>query len=307
MIGFLLGMTLGLSAPQDPTPPQDRATQLEDVVVEGRRLEALAEGFVEDVAAPNRRRGLARWNTPVCVGVANVRRDIAQAVVDRISDVAAGLEIQVGEPGCAANALIVVVEDGAALARALVEQKRRAFDVGSTQMTQTSGALETFQSDVRPVRWWQVSTPVNSETGLRAIRLPGDLDPSTGEPAAPTINVFAASRINSQIRDDMSKVIVIADADDVSGLSVTQLADYLAMIVLAQIDDDAESARYDTVLNLFADREGVQGLTDWDMAYLQGLYGAEQNRINPNAQAGNVASAVVRARRQRAAEPEPTP
>lgn len=301
----VLALALGLSSPQaaPSPPPQDPpVTTLEDVVIDARRLEELARDFIEDVAAPNRRRGLARWNTPLCVGVANLRRDAAQAIIDRVSDVAGELGVQIGEPGCRANALIVATDDGAGMAQALVQRRRRSFDVGSLQMTQTSSALEAFQTDDRPVRWWQISMPVDSETGQRAIRLPGDIDPSTGQPEAPVINVFAASRLASQIRDDLNKVIIIVDIDGVSGLPVKKLADYLTMVTLAQIDDDADSARYDTVMNLFDAPDRVDGLTEWDMAYLHGLYSAEQNRINPNTQAGNVADAAARARREGQAE-----
>lgn len=307
MIGLVLALALGLPSPQTAaTPPgQDPATTtLDDVVVDARRLEQMAQDFIEDVAAPNRRRGLARWNTPLCVGVANLQRDVAQAIIDRVSDVAGELDVAVGEPGCRANALIVATDDGAAMARGMVDRRPRAFDVGSTQMTQSSSTLEAFKADDRPVRWWQISTPVDSETGNRAIRLAGDLDPSTGQPAAPVIYVFAASRLVSQIRDDMSRVIIIVDVDDIDGMPVNKLADYLTMVTLAQIDDDADSARYDTVMNLFDTPERVDGLTEWDMAYLRGLYSAEQNRINPGAQARNVADAVVRARREGAAPAE---
>jgi hypothetical protein len=306
MLVPVLALALGLSSPQTPPPPaqEPSPTTLEDVVVDGRRLEALARDFIEDVAAPNRRRGLARWNTPLCVGVANLQREAAQAIIDRISDVAGSLDVRVGEPGCRANALIVAADDGAGMARGLVESGRQRFDIGSLQMTQTSSALEAFQSDDRAVRWWQISTPVDSETGDRAIRLKGDIDPATGQPSAPTIAVFAASRIHSQIRDDMTKVIIIVDIDGVSGMPVNKLADYLTMVTLAQIDDDADTASYDTVMNLFEAPDRVDGLTDWDMAYLRGLYSAEQNRINLNAQARNVADAVVRARREAAAPTE---
>lgn len=302
MLAPILGLVLGLASPQAAAPPQEPApVTLGDVVVEGRQLERLAREFIEDVSAPNRRRGLARWNTPLCVGVINLRRDAAQAIIDRVSDVARELDVRVGEPGCKPNALVVAADDGAGMARAMVESRRREFRVGSTQMIQAPSALEAFQSDDRPVRWWQISTPVDSQTGERAIRLAGDLG-VTGEPSAPVITVFAASRIISQIRDDMSRVFIIVDIDDVSGLSVGVLADYLAMVTLAQIDDDADSARYDTVMNLFASPGLVDGLTDWDMAYLQGLYSAEQNRISPNAQARNVANAVSDARRQQSSE-----
>lgn len=302
----VLAAVLLLAAPQQaPAPTQETPSQLDDVVVEGRRLEQLAREFIEDVAAPTRTRGLARWNTRLCVGVLNLRPDVAQSIVDRISDVARELGAEAGQPGCRPNALIVATDDGAALASAMVESRRRAFDIGSLKITQNDEALEAFMTEQRPVRWWQMSVPTDSETGERAIRLPGDVDPTTNQPAAPRIAVFAASRITSQIRDDLTKVFVIVDIDDVNGLTTTQLADYLAMVTLAQIDAGGDTAGYDTVLNLFWNRAGVTGLTDWDMAYLTGLYGAEQNRINPNAQARSVADAAVRARRAQPAEPDP--
>lgn len=285
--------------------PQETPSRLDDVVVSGRRAEALARDFIADVAAPTNRRGLARWNTPLCVGVVNLRRDTAQAIVDRISDVAAHLDVRIGQPGCTANALIIVTEDGAALARDLVQARRRAFDAGSTQMNQSDRDLELFQAQQRPVRWWQISTPTNADTGERAIRLAGDVD-AAGNPKAPEVHSFG-SRLTSSIRDDMSRVIVIADIDDIAGLSSVQLADYFAMVTLAQIAADADTTNYDTVLNLFDDRGGVTGLTAWDFTYLEGLYSAAQNRINASQQAAAVASAAARRHRERAEEPERSP
>ena len=103
----------------------------------------------------------------------------------------------------------------------------------------------------------------------------------------------------------MSRVIVIADIDDIAGLSVQQLSDYFAMVTLAQIASDAETAGYDTVLNLFDERTTVTGLTEWDFAYLGGLYTASQARRNATQQAGAVASAIGTARRDQVRdEPE---
>lgn len=280
---------------QDPVTVED-VDIVDDVEVIGRRFEEIARDFIDDVAAPPRRRGLARWNGPLCVGTVNLRADTAQPIIDRISEVARDLDINVGEPGCNANTLIVATDDGAALATALAERRRRLLHPGSLKTIASSRAFELFQTSSRPVRWWQISVPVDSTTGQIAIRLPGVFGPD-GQPHIPVINVLAASRIRSQIRDDLTKVFIIVDVDEVDGLTITQLADYLAMVTLAQIDGDAETSAYDTVLNLFQDREGTSGLTEWDRAYLAGLYSAEQNRINLNAQARNVADAAVRARR----------
>ena len=47
---------------------------------------------------------------------------------------------------------------------------------------------------------------------------------------------------------------------------------------LAQIDPEADTSRYVSILNLFAAPEATETLTDWDTAYLKGLYDAERVR-----------------------------
>ncbi|MGZ9113070.1 MAG: hypothetical protein ACXW3K_00480, partial [Brevundimonas sp.] len=50
------------SAPAAQTPPVSQdPVRLEDVVVDAQRLEDTTEAYVDQVAAPARRRGLARW------------------------------------------------------------------------------------------------------------------------------------------------------------------------------------------------------------------------------------------------------
>ncbi len=70
------------------------------------------------------------------------------------------------------------------------------------------------------------------------------------------------------------------------------------MVAMAQIDPEAETAAYDTVLNLFDAPGEVSGLTDWDRSYLAALYDAELNRRSPNQQGGEVAGLMLRDRQQ---------
>ena len=122
--------------------------------------------------------------------------------------------------------------------------------------------------------------------------------------------MFAASRLNSQIRDDMNKVMIIVDVDDMAATNLNQLADYLTFVALAQVDPDADTAGYDTILNVFRAPQGVDGLTDWDMSYLTSLYrvqNAPQRRVNPAAQATSMASDMIRDRRAAQTAGEQTP
>lgn len=308
ILGLTLALAAGAAPAQEPPaqgPRPQSSAQLEDVVVEGRQLEALVRNFVTEVSQPANNRGLARWNRPVCVGAVNLRHEIGQYVIDRISDVARELEVEAGEPGCRPNILIVAADDGAALASALVEDRPRNFDLRHNGTDAGTRAFRNFRTGDQPVRWWQISMPIDSETGGRAVRLPGDIDPSTGKPAAPQIQVFAASRLRTQIRDDMVRSIIIVDVERLAGANLVQLADYLALVALAQVDAEADTSAFPTILNLFADPASAPaGLTDWDRSYLTALYEHDQLRINRNSQVRAVAEAVTRDRRA-AAETAP--
>lgn len=313
MAGALLlspGSASGQTLPAEPTPQDPArgqpAVQLEDVLVSGRPLDRMIRDFVGEVAEPNNNRGLARWRGSVCVGVANLGREAAGYIADRVSTVAEGLGLDVAGAGCAPNILVVATDDAGALAATLVGERGKAFRMGGTGMDRGGAALRDFVATDRPVRWWQMSMPVDSETGGRAVRIPGECEGSCTAPLnmAPIINV-TASRLRTQIVDNIVRTIVVIDVDDVSNLSVLQLADYIAMVSLAQIDPDADTSSYASILNVFDDPQGSQSLTDWDLAYLGGLYEAEQNQVNRRAGRSEIVDAI-RGEHQVLREGEPT-
>jgi hypothetical protein len=309
VLSVTLALAAGAASAQEPAgaPQAQSSARLEDVVVEGRQLEAMVRAFVTEVSQPANNRGLARWNRPICVGAVNLRSEVGQYVIDRISDVARELEVAAGEPGCRPNVLIVAAVDGAGLASALVEDRPRNFDLRHNGTDAGSRAFRNFRTGDQPVRWWQISMPIDSESGGRAVRLPGDIDPATGKPDAPEIQVFSASRLRTQIRDDLVRSIIIVDVDRLGGANLVQLADYLALVALAQVDAEADTALYPTILNLFADPTSAPaGLTDWDRSYLTALYEHDQLRINRNSQVRAVSEAVARDRREQGqADPAP--
>ena len=299
-----------LASAQDPVPaPQDAPAQLEDVQVTARQTADLARTFVGRVAAPARGRGLGRWRK-VCPGVANLDRAIAQPIVDRIAATTNELGIEVEGPGCEANIIVVFTVDAAAVTRAMVEADPRVFRGQGGGIDRGGVALRAFLASDRPVRWWSLSVPIDSETGRRAVRIPGDpggmpVDAQTAAAigcnpndclaaATPVIQSRSASRINSQIVDQLYKSIIVVDIDAVSGLSTTQLGDYLSLVALSQVDPEADTAAFDTVLNLFENPQGVPGLTAWDRSYLSALYGSPSRRRTVGGQANAVASIMNR-------------
>ncbi|WP_156320445.1 hypothetical protein [Brevundimonas sp. AAP58] len=188
--------------------------------------------------------------------------------------------------------------DATAMVGTLAEERRRAFRPGTSGLERGERAFQAFLNGDRPVRWWHLSMPVDAETGARATRLPGDIR-SGGAPSAPYVSTIA-SRLNTQVRDDIFKALIFVDIDQLHDVTAAQLADYLALVALAQIDPEAELVGYDSILNLFVERSGApDGLTDWDRSFLEALYTTldePQGPQNAAAQADAVAGALARRR-----------
>lgn len=286
----LMSMTM-MIAPADQAQSQQAdgvqaATELEDVVVRGRRLDEQVQGFIDEVSAPPVGRGPARWQDNICVGVANLRGEAAQYLADRVSEVATEIGLEPGEPGCRPNILIIGTDDGPAMARGLVEARRNVFWPGGSGMNRSRAALEAFQSNTDPVRWWHISVPVDSQTGAIAVRLPGE--------SAPMVAKTTSGRLRTTIRNDLSRVIIIVDMARADGLDMRQIADYAAMVAFSQVDPDADTQGYDSILNLFRNPQQTPGLSDWDMAYLKALYGAELSQASARHQVGEIQGLMAR-------------
>jgi len=306
MLAFALAAMLASTPSQTPlavappsSPEVESAVRLEDVEVTGRRLDTMIRSFIDEVAAPNNNRGLARWSGSVCVGAANLSNDAAQYLVDRVSTVADDLGLRPGTPGCSPNIIIVATDDADQLAQDMIDRSPRAFRMNGAGMDRGGSALRRFAQSGTAVRWWQVSMPVDAETGMRATRLPGDgSDNGAGGQAimyAPHTQMRSASRLTTQVHDNLFRTFVLVDLNKMDGLTIDQLADYIAMVSFAQIDPTADTSRYTSILNLFsAPQAAASGLTDWDKAYLGGLYDAQRTQKNLRAGRTEIAASIHR-------------
>lgn len=304
----LATLIAGQAAPaaQEPEEP----TAVEDILVNGRPLVDRAREFVSEVAAPPNNRNLATWRTEMCVTAVNMPRAHGQAMVDRVSQVALHLGVPIGEPGCEPNVVIAMSTDAGAMAAQLVERRERSFRPNYTGSSRGGNDLEAFVRSTAPVRWWHISIPVDAATGEVAVRMPGD-----GDDLRIVNKRMGATRLRSPLRDDMRKVFVIIDVDDVASVTFEQLTDYVAFLAMAQIDPEADTSAYDTILNLFRDGGGPERMTAWDLAYLEALYASDTTQSNPNRHGSNVGRALARdigaqireETRQAEQEAQPTP
>ena len=260
---------------------------VDEVVVRGRRLSEIEsdlriyiDKFLDEVAAPARGRGYARWHRGLCVGVHNLENSAAQYIVDRISSLALDLGLEPGEPGCLPEVNIIFATNARETASFMVKKEPRVFrPMGGFAGTDLGrDALDEFAKSERAVRWWHVSMPVSAHNGGLAMEAPAAR--TCGQPyCPPQVTVEGPSRIHNGTIDELWYVIIIVDATKLTGTTWQQLADYLAVVSLAQIDPKTDPEDFDSILNLFSNPAAYSGLTDWDRSYLHALYTFDQERV----------------------------
>lgn len=285
--------------PVASVPAQDEVTNLGQIEVTGRpgELRERVTAFVADVAASPRGRGRARWRQPLCVGVANLAQPYAQAVVDRVSEVALDIGLDVAEPGCRASVMIFFAVDATPFAQKLVKDDYLGFRPGEDGASLSRRALEAFQTVERPVRWWQVSQIVEEATGqppkwvtLLVPTLPGE---PPEEIETRLVTIATASRLRSGLRDDLKRTIVIVDVTRLGDAGLASVADYVSMVALAQIDVDADMSGQPSILSLFSEKPAARSLTSWDMAYLKSLYAVLPDYRNPRMETRQIGETMI--------------
>lgn len=265
------------------------------VVITGRPVEEVARAFVQELAEGSRREDqLSRWDRRICPGVLGAQNTYAEAMLNRISQRAVQVGLDVGEPGCKPNILIVVTADPAKVAKETFDNNRAEmgwFQRGG-QRTLGRDALKKFVASEAPVRWWHVS-----QTKTRDGFSVGEASGMPGAADAITNITGGSSRLSRSTRQDFQAAFLIVDARQLKGFTYGALADYLAMVALAQLDAEADTSSYSTVLNLFAERpEGVAapaGMTEWDLAYLKGVYEMKRDARTANTQRRSIARSVT--------------
>ena len=282
LLAGLMGLALAGAATAQTPPAQDDTT-VEEVVVTAPQREMI-EAFVEDVSAPTSDDQLGRWDRKICPGVTGLKPRFANFLNDRIARAAYQVGLDVGEPGCRPNIMIVITNDGNRVARELFEKNPKWVDKWGDANSRGRRALREFVETPRPVRWWHVSQTVTSD-GKAVSR--GD-----------EVEVRGGGRISRNTRQDFARTAVIVDMTQAKGAPLGAIADYVAMVALAQLDPKADTRRYPTILNLFADRaagrEAAGGLTSWDKSYLAGLYDAKRDARSARSQGRDITRRMQR-------------
>jgi hypothetical protein len=272
--------------PADPAaaaPPSTASSigkaPLETVTVEAqRKLDREVSHYLEAVLVRYLHDSLVRWNAKICPLVAGLTRERGEFVLARISQNAAAAHVPLGDEHCAPNFFVVVTPEPDVLLKKWWRQDRGLFNTNNGM-----GSINRFLQSQRPIRaWYNVMFASSDGSPLTAKTLDSGLYSAglTMFQNAPTNSMPDDTRLRHTSVQNLASAIVIVDAKRVQDLNMGQMADYVSMVGLAEIDPDADLGDTPSILSVFKpSREPPQGLSSWDRAFLYSLYNSSQASV----------------------------
>jgi hypothetical protein len=254
------------------------ADSIDTITVEAQRdrvkLAREVGKFVSSTIVPPNHYGqsLWRWNDKVCPLVAGLNKEQGEFVLARLSKIAKTAGAPLGSETCKPNLYVIVTRDPELLLKKWWQREADLFD-GEAGLT-----VKRFLETPRPIRVWYSASTVGAD-GQFFIGL---LDPSStrarpfGEPIKERIPTTSRLKI-SAIRNIFS-VIVVVDSTKIGNINFGQLADYIGLVGLAQVNFEKQPGDAPSILRLFESSEESRPteMTVWDRALLHALYSTSQ-------------------------------
>ncbi len=243
-----------------------------------------AEASLPLPLSPATDQALALWQAPVCPLVSGLPGEAGEFILERFSQVASSAGVPLGGEHCVANLYILVSRQPADLFKGMAD-RNPSFTFGFDQPQPAT--VDNFIATSRPVRVWYDTYPQTAwgqPVGRRSVYYS----------AAPYVVNTPPSELTlkSDVSHVLYRVFVLVDRDSLKGVSLGQLADYVAMAGLTHLASDTKRlGGVPTILKLFEKTpEAVPtGVTDWDRAVLKTLYGKRGSNLPaaaPNAEGG---------------------
>jgi hypothetical protein len=248
------------SATESP-PPLPQVTAEADRAAIERRVDAFVHAITRNPGLSDED-SIVRWNTPICLLVAGLTAENIKIMSDRLTQISSSAGAPLARAPCHANFIIVATSEPDRVLDAWHARDSRLF--GDATPAQIRQFRESSQS--RPVRVWY-----NIDTGRKSGMRNGHFIPSNTRAES---SVFAANTVF-----DFFSIFAIIDTDRTGHCTLQQLADYVAMTGLTNVDLDADLGSASSILRLFASPGENQssGLSSWDAAFLKALYQSNQN------------------------------
>lgn len=246
---------------QDTTP----------IVVTGQKdLEKQIDNFIGALTPSSPSAQIGRYEDEICPRALGFNDAQRATVEERIRLVAENVGLRVGAADCKINMLVIAAPDKQALLKEIGRKHYYLFG------DRTPTEVRKIMAQPGSATAWQVEGQVNADGNALTRR--------EGVPVNRTIN--SPSRITAGARPYVAGSVVVIDSKALDGLSTTQVADYALMRALAKMDlDKLQTTTAPTILRALdapADAEVPLTLTQWDFAFLKGLYSGPNNLYAPS-------------------------
>jgi len=238
-----------------------------------KELERRVDHYVVSNVVTYLHDSLVRWNTPVCPLAAGLQKDMGEFILGRISQVARAAHVPLAGEHCAANLYVIATPYPDQLLQKWRERNPRMYSLCNGW-----GGVQTFLHSRRPVRVWyntKFTAPDGHAVPLDTLQVPY-FSPFQGCVGGGGLG----TRIRYSAVQSLSSVFVIVDLSQTKNMTIGQLADYVSLLGLAQIDVEGDPGQAPTILNLFrASQQPPQALSSWDQALLYSLYNTNQSSV----------------------------
>jgi hypothetical protein len=266
--------------------------QLDGVTIEAQRnereqLRHQVDQFVTTAVVHHVGESLMRWDTPVCPLVGGLPREQGEDVLQRFSQAARSAGVPLAPEKCMANLFIIASSQTAQILAELPKKRPALFDT-----TNGLGGLQHFLLTDRPVRvWynWQNQGDPNAAIFIIATFLGnspamgGAIGPGSFTGAGDGVRGYKMpnSRLSLTVTKSINSAVIIVDLTRMKGVNVGQLADYVTMVGLAEINLDRTIISAPSVLRLFSEpsQAPVDGMSPWDQAPLKSLYSTQTQSV----------------------------
>lgn len=262
LVALSLGATQGPISMAKPPPEPD-------IVVTARGSDSIGAPsrdamlpFIANLTEKGPTDQIARWKDELCPMVLGTPLPQAKWIADRIGDIGTDIGLQRGSRHCEPRLVIIFTDQ----ANTLAYQFTKRFPV-------------TLRKDGQ----WRLDRFVHSRAAVRWVTVTDDC----------AFGCSTGSHIAQETAAGFAGMLVVVDGDKIRGFSASEMADYLALVGLAN-PPQSGTAPGDSILAMF--RKGSNPnqpytLADYDRAFLTGLYTAPAN-MSAQAQRSSIATTM---------------
>ena len=248
---------------------------------ERQAVQRRVDKFVASVIVRPSDETLLRWDTPICPLVAGLPKPMGEFILQHISRAALAARAPLDGTKCRPNLYVVASLVPEQLLEQWWRREPRMYDT-----RHGIGPVLSFIRSNRPIRAWYNSqlgcgsgAPV--VPGASALATAGVVTVGGGSSnfsaGAPVCTDAIDTHLSYADVRSLSSALVVIDLHRLHKMTIQQLADYVALLGLADVRLDADPGSAPSILQLFTDHAPTPpGLTPWDQALLYSLYNTRQ-------------------------------